>query len=418
MQERNSEMTTSHLRAIPSDVLGSIEVRENEVFISNITVNNQELVTYLDAYPTPQEKILALLDLIDLAVQVRSLAGSTLETENVKKSAEIVVQSLNGTVATVLQRIDSAALKLIDPETGVIAQKLREATESINDDSNEALKSMLSPKDAASPIGQLLTSVTTALNTHVNGIKTDINSVTEILNKFIGSQDKKKELYAKSREKGGDLEEILDAIIQREAAVHGDDARYTGDTSAPSGANVGDEVITLHPSVTANSQVNIVWEAKTDMTFKDAKGRLKREKLVKELNSAITNRDAVCGIFVSDTNGLDLEVQPIWQEFEGNKLAIVIDVEDPDERLVRLAYLWARSYAIRSVTPEDVDYDVEAIERVINNLVSEIGTLRQLKAAHTPIKENILKAQSFVENFEEKLNDFMDELRDLLSKSE
>jgi hypothetical protein len=173
-----------------------------------------------------------------------------------------------------------------------------------------------------------------------------------------------------------------------------------------------------HPSVTANSQVNIVWEAKTDMTFKDAKGRLKREKLVKELNSAITNRDAVCGIFVSDTNGLDLEVQPIWQEFEGNKLAIVIDVEDPDERLVRLAYLWARSYAIRSVTPEDVDYDVEAIERVINNLVSEIGTLRQLKAAHTPIKENILKAQSFVENFEEKLNDFMDELRDLLSKSE
>jgi hypothetical protein len=415
---KEKKMTTSHLRAIPSDVHGSIEVRENEVFISNLTVNNQELVTYLDAYPTPQEKILALLDLIDLAVQVRSLAGSTLETENVKKSAEIVVQSLNGTVATVLQRIDSAALKLIDPETGVIAQKLREATESINDDSNEALKSMLSPKDAASPIGQLLTSVTTALNTHVNGIKTDINSVTEILNKFIGSQDKKKELYAKSREKGGDLEEILDAIIQREAAVHGDDARYTGDTSAPSGANVGDEVITLHPSVTANSQVNIVWEAKTDMTFKDAKGRLKREKLVKELNSAITNRDAVCGIFVSDTNGLDLEVQPIWQEFEGNKLAIVIDVEDPDERLVRLAYLWARSYAIRSVTPEDVDYDVEAIERVINNLVSEIGTLRQLKAAHTPIKENILKAQSFVENFEEKLNDFMDELRDLLSKSE
>jgi hypothetical protein len=415
---KEKKMTTSHLRAIPSDVLGSIEVRENEVFISNLTVNNQELVTYLDAYPTPQEKILALLDLIDLAVQVRSLAGSTLETENVKKSAEIVVQSLNGTVATVLQRIDSAALKLIDPETGVIAQKLREATESINDDSNEALKSMLSPKDAASPIGQLLTSVTTALNTHVNGIKTDINSVTELLNKFIGSQDKKKELYVKSREKGGDLEEILDAIIQREAAVHGDDARYTGDTSAPSGANVGDEVITLHPSVTANSQVNIVWEAKTDMTFKDAKGRLKREKLVKELNSAITNRDAVCGIFVSDTNGLDLEVQPIWQEFEGNKLAIVIDVEDPDERLVRLAYLWARSYAIRSVTPEDVDYDVEAIERVINNLVSEIGTLRQLKAAHTPIKENILKAQSFVENFEDKLNDFMDELRDLLSKSE
>jgi hypothetical protein len=411
-------MTTSHLRAIPSNVSGSIKVKEKEVIVSDLTINNPELASYLANFASPQERVIALLDLIDLAVSVRSLAGSSLETENVKKSAEIVVQSLNGTVATVLQRIDSATTKLVDPETGVIAQKLREATESINDDSNESLKVLLSPKDAASPLGQLLTSVTTALNTHVNGIKTDIGSVTELLNKFIGAQEKKKELYTKSREKGGDLEEILDAIIQREAVVHGDDARYTGDTAAPSGANVGDEVITLNPNATGAQVLNIVWEAKTDMTFKDAKGRLKRDKVVKELNSAIDNREAICGIFVADANGLDLAVQPIWQEFEGNKLAIVLDTDDPDERLVRLAYLWARSYALRSIAPADAEYDVEAIERVINNLVSEMGTLRQLKAAHTPIKENIAKAQAFVDQFEDNLKELMDELRDLISNSE
>jgi hypothetical protein len=379
-----------------------------------LTVNNQELVTYLDAYPTPQEKILALLDLIDLAVQVRSLAGSTLETENVKKSAEIVVQSLNGTVATVLQRIDSAALKLIDPETGVIAQKLREATESINDDSNEALKSMLSPKDAASPIGQLLTSVTTALNTHVNGIKTDINSVTEILNKFIGSQDKKKELYAKSREKGGDLEEILDAIIQREAAVHGDDARYTGDTSAPSGANVGDEVITLHPSVTANSQVNIVWEAKTDKSYKDTKGRLKRDKVASELDDAMTNREAICGIFVSDARGIDMTKQPAWQEFDGNKLIIVLDDENPDQRLIRMAYLWSRWIVLRSQEQEEGELDFAAIERVIASLQREFDGLANLKRLHTPIETNIAAAKKWVNEFEETLDELMDELRELM----
>jgi hypothetical protein len=154
------------------------------------------------------------------------------------------------------------------------------------------------------------------------------------------------------------------------------------------------------------------------MTFKDAKGRLKRDKVAKELNAAIENRDAVCGIFVSDAIGLDLDVQPVWQEFEGNKLAIVIDAENPDERLVRLAYLWARSYAIRANAPDDAEYDVEAIERVINNLEREFSTLKQLKDAHTPIRKNIEKAQLFVEEFEEQIDEMLEELRTLITPSD
>jgi hypothetical protein len=257
--------------------------------------------------------------------------------------------------------------------------------------------------------------MTTTLNTHVSGIKTDIGLVKSILDGYIGAQEKKKELYANSREKGGDLEEILDEIIQREAAVHGDDARYTGDTAAPSGENVGDEVITLNLAVTSNVPVNIVWEAKTDKTFKDAKGRLKRDKVAIELNSAISNRDAVCGIFVSDARGLNLDLQPSWQEFEGNKLTIVIDTDNPDERLVRLAYLWARSYALRAIAPADTEYDVDAIERVINNLEREFRTLKQLKDAHTPIKNNIIKAQEYVEEFEENIDTMLEELRGLIT---
>ena len=411
-------MSTSYLRVVPSNVTGLVDVNENEVIVDQLVIQNTELASYLNSFATPQERVLALLDLINLAVSVRGLAGSSLETENVKKSAEMVVQSLNGTVASVIQNLDNAAQKLVDPNTGIVAQKLREVSESLNEESSEALKALLSPKDEASPLGQLLSSVNAALTAHVNGIKRDITDVSGLLNQFIGAQEKKKELYAKSREKGGDLEEILDSIIQREAAVHRDDARYTGDTPSPSGDNVGDEVITLHESVSNGATLNIVWEAKTDMTFKDAKGRLKRDKVAKELNAAIANRDAVCGIFVSDAIGLDMDVQPTWQEFEGNKLAIVIDAENPDERLVRLAYLWARSYAIRSSAPDDAEYDVEAIERVINNLEREFGTLKQLKDAHTPIRKNIEKAQLFVEEFEGQIDEMLEELRGLITPSE
>jgi hypothetical protein len=249
----------------------------------------------------------------------------------------------------------------------------------------------------------------------VSGIKQDIDAVKEIVNQFIGSQSKKNELYGKSREKGGDLESLLDSLIQTDAVVHGDYALYTGDTESPSGRNTGDEVVTINPADTKGNEVRFVWEAKTDQKFKNVKGRLKQDKVAEELNSAIENRDAVCGIFVSDARQLDLTVQPIWQEFEGNKLIIVLDDENPDQRLVRLAYLWARSYALRSLTPDDNELDIDAIDRIIKSLQREFNTLSTLKGMHTPVRENINKAITFVEKFEDEISKQMAELEKLIS---
>ena len=411
-------MTTSNLRVVSSGPDGALEVNDTEVIISKLTINNLGLVAYLKQFSGPQEQLIAMVDLINLAISVKNLASSSLETENVKKSAEMVIQGLEGTAVTVKQVIESSTSNIFDPETGIVAVKLREASASLTEDQQKIIKQVLSLQDEASPLYQLQSGLKTVIDTKIEAVKTDINNVGTALNQFIGAQEKKKELHLKSREKGGDLEEILDEIIQQEAAVHGDDARYTGDTASPYGKNVGDEVITINPAITGNAEVNIVWEAKTDMTFKDAKGRLKRDKVAKELNDAMSNRDAVYGIFVSDVNGLDLTVQPLWNEFEGNKLVIVLDPEDPDQRLVRMAYLWARAFAIRAISPEDVEFDVEAIERVINSLEREFNTLKSLKDAHTPIRKNIEKAEEFVKDFESHLDALLEELRQLITPSE
>jgi hypothetical protein len=317
--------------------------------------------------------------------------------------------------------MESIALKagqLVDPETGVIAQKMRATADSIGTDQDTKLRDLLSPSKEGAPIAELQSAIKTALEAHVTGIKTDMAALNTILSEFIGAQKKGKELYANSREKGGDLETLLDSMIQLESAVHNDDARYVGDTPAPSGDSVGDELVILNTDVTGGEEVRIVWEAKTDKDFKDKKGRLKRDKVADELAAAIENREAICGIFVSDIAGLDMQVQPVWQEFEGNKLIIVLDPEDPDQRLVRMAYLWARSYALRALTPEEGEYDVEAIERVLNALKRELDGLTHLKRLHTPIRTNIRDAEEFVKTLEENLETLLDELRDLMSPSE
>jgi hypothetical protein len=407
----------SNLRVAPMVVGAGLDIDGDIVTINQLRISNPELAAYLLSKEGP-EQLVALVDLINLAVSVKNLAGSSLETENVKKSAEMVVQSLNGTVASLLESIKFKTGQLMDPESGVIAQKMRETATSIGDNQETKLRDLLSPKKDGTPISDLQSTITTALTAHVNGLKTDITAVTQLLNEYIGSQKKGKELYANSREKGGDLETLLDSMIQLESGVHGDDARYVGDTPAPSGDSVGDELITLNKGVTNGEEVRIVWEAKTDKDFKDKKGRLKRDKVADELTAAIDNREAVCGIFVSDIAGLDMQVQPVWQEFEGNKLIIVLDPEDPDQRLIRMAYLWARSYALRALTPEEGEYDVEAIERVLNALKREFDGLTHLKRLHTPIRTNIKEAEEFVKTLEDNLEGLLDELRDLMSPSD
>ncbi|MEI6360238.1 MAG: hypothetical protein WCO50_07905, partial [Synechococcus sp. ELA619] len=235
-----------------------LEIDGDMVTIKNLPVDNKELASYLSA-KEPAEQLIALLDLINLAVSVKNLAGSSLETENVKKSAELVVQSLNGTVAALIASITTQTAQLMDPDTGVIAQKMRETATGIGETQDTKLRELLSPKKDGTPIAELQNAITNSLNAHVTGIKGDIAAVTEIVNQFIGSQQKAKELYAKSREKGGDLEWLLDSMIQPESAVHNDVARYTGDTESPSGRNTGDEVVTLNPAVTNNQDIKFVW---------------------------------------------------------------------------------------------------------------------------------------------------------------
>ena len=222
------------MRVVPMVAGAEISIESDNVTIKNLTVTNPELASYLESKESAEQPV-ALVDLINLAVSVKNLAGSSLETENVKKAAEMVVQRLDGTVATLMESIALKAGQLVDPETGVIAKKMRDTADSIGTEQDTKLRDLLSPSKEGAPIAELQSSIKTALEAHVSGIKTDLTALNTILSEFIGAQKKGKELYANSREKGGDLETLLDSMIQLESAVHNDDARYVGDTPAPSG---------------------------------------------------------------------------------------------------------------------------------------------------------------------------------------
>ena len=378
---------SSPVRAVPNIVGADLRIEGDNVTIKNLTIADGELAQYLST-KEGAEQVLLLIELIETAMQIQRMANTSAD-----------VKELNS-----------------------VAKQVRETMKTAGDDAFNDLQKLIEGQGENKPgtlINLLKTKLIDQVIAELDPTKetSPFHSINDQLVALLAKSAGEKataESYANSREKGIDFEELLDQMIQLEAVVHGDDAQFTGDFPSPSGEKTGDEVVTINPAVTNNEEIRIVWEAKTDRSYKDTKGRLKRDKVASELDDAMSNREAICGIFVSDARGVDMSKQPAWQEFDGNKLIIVLDDENPDQRLIRMAYLWSRWIVLRSQEQEEGELDFAAIERVIASLQREFDGLANLKRLHTPIETNILAAKKWVNEFEENLDELMDELRELM----
>ena len=378
---------SSPVRAVPNIVGADLRIEGDNVTIKNLTIADGELAQYLST-KEGAEQVLLLIELIETAMQIQRMANTSAD-----------VKELNS-----------------------VAKHVRETMKTAGDDAFNDLQKLIEGQGENKPgtlINLLKTKLIDQVITELDPTKetSPFHSINEQLVALLAKTAGEKataESYANSREKGIDFEELLDQMIQLEAVVHGDDAQFTGDFPSPSGDKTGDEVVTINPAVTNNEEIRIVWEAKTDKSYKDTKGRLKRDKVASELDDAMSNREAICGIFVSDARGVDMTKQPAWQEFDGNKLIIVLDDENPDQRLIRMAYLWSRWIVLRSQEQEEGELDFAAIERVIASLQREFDGLANLRRIHTPIRNNIKAADDWVDKFEESLDELMDELRELM----
>lgn len=383
---------SSNIHAVPNVVGADVSVSGENVSIDNLVVPNADLALYLNEFEGA-EKALRIIELLEMAMYVRKLTNTSEDVREIQKVAQEVKVTL-----------EEAGEGAFDDFEALLRKQTDETRP-------EALVSLLKSKLVAAVIAELDPAKESS----------PFNSIAKQLMTLLAQNaaaDATKAQYDNSREKGIDFESLLDQLIQKEALIHADDALFTGDVLSPTGDKTGDEVVTLNPTTTGGFELRVVWEAKTDAKFVDTKGRLKRDQVAKELNAAITNREAECGIFVADARKVNLEVQPEWQEFEGNKLAIILDHDNPDQRIIRMAYLWSRAKALESIAPEDSDLDIEAIKRALSDFQRQIDSLSNLKRHHTSAAKGIEAAVAFVGDLENQLDTIMHNLNELMETDE
>jgi hypothetical protein len=134
--------------------------------------------------------------------------------------------------------------------------------------------------------------------------------------------------------KGRSFEDVVHAMIEEIASGQGDAAHHVGDASSEAGGKKGDTVVELG-GAGGSSLANVVYEAKNK--------RLSKNDAWPELNGCIAERDAEYAVLVVAGDDKVPSGLEDLTEYQGNKMIVVLDRDDPDPLALRLVYRYVRA---------------------------------------------------------------------------
>jgi hypothetical protein len=378
----------------------AIEIDGDEVTINSLVIESSDLVEYLDDYEE-EDRGDAIEGLIEIALDIRSKFQTDLETQNIKDSAESVIASIEQAYEQMVEDLNEKLAEIVDPEKGPVIKALDKAT-------GDNLKNLLAPETSEnnldpSPIARLRTLIAADLSAHQKKVDESLEAIKSKLRIQQGSR--------KTAADGTDFEVKVDKIIQDYAQIFGDSAESTGAKSETGGSKKGDTKVTLNNDDTMGKICTLLWEAKTDKDFKSkATQRVIDDQVKKELNAVLADRGADAAILVLDSEGIDMEVQSVWKEYDGNKLLIIVDTFAPEPDLIRLAYLWGRWKSRSSIGDLKPEIDLDGIRGSFDAMQLRLKDLRNVKRSHNDAIKSIEAAGSLLKSFRDDIKDMMEEL--------
>jgi hypothetical protein len=177
--------------------------------------------------------------------------------------------------------------------------------------------------------------------------------------------------------KGRTFEELVYAQIDRIAEGRGDAAHHVGDASSESGAKKGDVVVEIDGAAGACSG-RLVIEVKNK--------KLSKNDAWAELNAAMAERDATFALLVvAGEDKVPSGLQEVT-EYQGNKMIVALDRDQPDPAGVALAYRYARARAVMS-TQGDLVLDASRVRDTAEQAAAALKRANAIRKALTGVRK-------------------------------
>ena len=181
---------------------------------------------------------------------------------------------------------------------------------------------------------------------------------------------------SKSAAKGGDFEDLLEAMLGDVARGSGDTLDRTGDEAGDTmRSKKGDFVLSIDPALSRGLDLRIVIEAKD----RAISGRQMRD----ELREAKTNRSAAVALVVFTPQHAPSGIAPF--DVRSGDVYCVIDPANPDHADLQAAVRLARLLALASAREIESEIDAAALATALTRIREQLDLVKGMKSALTSI---------------------------------
>jgi hypothetical protein len=197
---------------------------------------------------------------------------------------------------------------------------------------------------------------------------------------------------ARSAAKGGDFEDVLEALLADIARGSGDLVDRTGgEAGEVLRSRKGDFVVTVNPERTGGADLRVVIEAK-DRT-------MSVRQIREELREAKQNRAAEIGLVVFSPAHAPSGIAPF--DVRAGDVYCVVDPADPDASTLEAALRLAKLLALAALREIDAEVDVEAVRAALLAVRAELDALKGIKATLTSISNSAAGVQQTLDRLRE-----------------
>jgi hypothetical protein len=360
---------------LPLDAKGAVRALGDKLVIEALTVKDERAARLVreraEAGGDPAATVAAA---IEVGARVLDGEQAAANVDYVKRELQDRLGSLNRDLGETLEAGSSELAEKLAAAFGAdrsdsVQQQIKAMVGEHLDHRVGELTRLLSSEDPSNPLvsiqvratkamleseGRHRTQLTDLRESHSKesrALQEQIAGLREALGRMLekqGGDERVAEAEEAGTRKGRSFEERVHDALEGIAEARGDVAVHTGDVRGEGGSKKGDTVVEVGAAE---------GQCLGRIVFEDKDRQLSKNKMREELNGALAEREAEFAVLVVAGEERIPAGQEQLTEYEGNKIIVAVDPEEPDGLGLRLAYRYAR---LRVVMARDRSLDVDA----------------------------------------------------------
>jgi Uncharacterized protein conserved in bacteria (DUF2130) len=336
---------------------------------------------------------------VEIGARVLDSEETVVNVDYVRAELERGVGKLNQELAGTLESGNEELAERIAATFGSdrsdsVQRQIAELVAKANEEQRVAIARLFSAEDGANPLTDFKAAIVRGLREldarRERAREADRQQIEDLNRELVALRERfgaRKELeaeQARGTAKGFTFEERVHDAIGRLASSRGDCATHTGAEQAEGGGRKGDTLVELE-AAEGPSTGRIVFEAKDK--------KLSKNQAWVELNEGMAARAASYAVLVVAGEDRVPAGREQLHEYEGNKLIVAVDRDEPDGLALETAYRLAAA-RVRLSRDTDLQVDAAAVRDATDEALSTLKQAQAIRSTLTGIKTSSDKARA------------------------